>query len=38
MGQFIDITGQRFGKLVVLKRAPNKNKAVMWLCQCDCGN
>lgn len=30
-----DITGQRFGKLLVLERDTNKNK---WKCQCDCGN
>lgn len=38
MAKFIDLTGQRFGKLVVIKRAPNKNKRTMWLCKCDCGN
>ena len=39
----IDITGQRFGRLVVLKLIPieertwsNKEKA--YLCRCDCGN
>ena len=37
-----DMTGQRFGKLIVLHRAPapphvkQQNKAY-WLCQCDCG-
>lgn len=30
--------GQRFGKLVVIKRVENKNRKVGWLCQCDCGN
>lgn len=38
-----DLTGQRFGKLVVIKRAgtyisPKGAKATTWLCQCDCGN
>lgn len=33
-----DITGQRFGKLVALKRVENKNGRTMWECQCDCGN
>ena len=28
-----DLTGQRFGKLIVLERSNNK-----WKCQCDCGN
>jgi hypothetical protein len=36
---FVDLTGQRFGKLVEIKRTENnKSGAVMWLCQCDCGN
>ena len=43
MGKLIDLTGQRFGKLVVVKRAenhvsPNGFQKVQWLCQCDCGN
>ena len=29
-----DITGQKFGKLIVIKRS-GINK---WLCGCDCGN
>lgn len=33
-----DLTDQRFGKLVVIKRAPNQNKKVFWECKCDCGN
>lgn len=33
-----DLTGQRFGKLVVLHRSVNlPPKITMWLCQCDCG-
>lgn len=35
---FIDLTGQRFGKLVVLEIAETKNWNVYWKCQCDCGN
>lgn len=39
----IDLTGQRFGKLTVIKRAenlrkPNGNIVTCWLCKCDCGN
>lgn len=30
-----DLTGKRFGKLLVLKRDTQKAK---WLCQCNCGN
>lgn len=33
-----NLTGERFGRLIVLSRAKNKNNRVMWLCQCDCGN
>lgn len=39
---FIDYTGQKIGKLNIIKRAPDKiaggKKRTMWLCQCDCGN
>ena len=31
-----DLTGQKFGRLTVLSRAPNKNKRTMWHCKCDC--
>lgn len=38
MGAFIDLTGQRFGRLVVLKRVyRNGIRGTFWLCQCDCG-
>lgn len=37
-----DLTGQRFGKLVVLQRTENPQKQThstdYWLCRCDCGN
>ena len=35
----IDISGQRFGQLVVLTYAGyyRKTDSIMWLCQCDCG-
>jgi len=32
-----DITGQRFGQLTVIDRAPNRGNVVMWRCLCDCG-
>lgn len=43
MSKFIDLTGQRFGKLVVLGRSedyisPKGKHVVSWACQCDCGN
>lgn len=38
MPKLIDITGQRFGKLVVVERAKNnKYNQAMWHCVCDCG-
>lgn len=39
MGKFIDLTGKRFGKLVVVSRADNTARgACRWRCLCDCGN
>lgn len=39
MCKFKDETGNKFGKLTVLKRLPpNKYKQTMWLCSCECGN
>ena len=33
-----DITGQRFGRLVAVKRLESDRRgAARWLCQCDCG-
>lgn len=34
-----DLTGQRYGRLTVLRRGtlPNANEAC-WYCKCDCGN
>jgi len=35
----IDLTGQRFGKLVALRPTEERrNGFVMWECKCDCGN
>jgi hypothetical protein len=40
--RLIDLTGKRFGKLVVVERVKQpdnkKNVSTYWLCQCDCGN
>jgi len=39
MPKFIDRTGQKFGRLLLLRQAGrNKLKKVVWECQCDCGN
>lgn len=34
----IDLTGERFGKLAVIKRANTKKRNVHWVCRCECGN
>lgn len=35
----IDITGEKFGYLTVLKDSgERKGREVVWLCECDCGN
>lgn len=38
-----DLTGKRFGKLTVIRRAkdyitPKGKPHTQWLCVCDCGN
>ena len=39
MSKLKDLTGQKFGKLTVLKRdKTKKGSAAYWLCQCDCGS
>ena len=37
MSRLIDLTGQRFGMLTVLRRAESRNGKVCWTCRCDCG-
>lgn len=36
----IDMVGQKYGKLTVIERDPQKSNSgrVHWLCKCDCGN
>jgi len=37
--KFINLIGQKFNKLLVLKQAGrNKRNQIIWLCLCDCGN
>ena len=38
MSRKLDLTGQRFGRLVVLSFHHNENGKRYWLCLCDCGN
>ena len=38
-GNIVDITGQRFGRLVALERlSEKKSSSYLWRCKCDCGN
>ena len=35
----IDLTGQKFNRLTVIKESENKRGGrVTWICQCECGN
>ena len=39
MGAKLNLKGQKFGRLTILKEAQNRQtNHVYWLCQCDCGN
>lgn len=42
MPTLIDLTGKRYGKLVVIERGEDytckNSKSARWLCKCDCGN
>lgn len=43
MGSFIDLSGQRFGRLLVLRRGESGRNTygrpiTKWECRCDCGN
>ena len=40
MGRKVDLTGQRFGRLVAVSESTerDKNNNVIWYCLCDCGN
>jgi len=37
MGQFIDITGMKFGRLTVIRRVDSRPGKIEWLAQCECG-
>lgn len=39
MGLFRDLTGERFGRLLVKhKNGYNKHHQLYWMCECECGN
>ena len=35
-GVFVDLTGQKYGLLTVLKQSETQTS--YWICQCECGN
>lgn len=37
MSKFIDLTGQRFGRLTVVSRGPRVANQQTWIAACDCG-
>lgn len=39
MGSLFDLTGQQFGRLTVIERAPDNPLSghAEWLCRCECG-
>ena len=37
MPKALDLTNQRFGKLLALEKAPSRSGKTYWKCQCDCG-
>lgn len=37
MGKAVDLVGRRFGRLVVVEKAPTVRTDSRWHCQCDCG-
>jgi len=37
MGKFINLTGDRFGRLTVRHRDNSGRKDAKWVCECDCG-
>lgn len=38
MSKFIDMTGQIYGRLIVIEPAYKKDRTWYWKCQCKCGN
>ena len=38
MFQCSDLTGKRFGRLTVIKKAETRDRKTYWTCLCDCGN
>lgn len=36
--KFINLVGEKFGRLLVVEKAESKNGHIRWRCKCDCGN
>jgi hypothetical protein len=36
--KFKDLTGLRYGRLLVIRQMPRNSKFIRWECLCDCGN
>lgn len=34
----LDLTGQKFGALTAVSKAPSRSGKTYWLCRCECGN
>lgn len=34
----IDLSGQKFTKLLVVRKAESRKNKTFWYCKCDCGN
>lgn len=37
MAELVDLTGKRFGRLVVVRKGNRRSNATWWWCRCDCG-
>lgn len=37
MGKLQDLTGEKFGRLTVIKRDYSANNQTKWICKCECG-
>jgi hypothetical protein len=37
MSKIVDLTGKRFGRLIITKKAFSKNGRMFWNCLCSCG-
>ena len=38
MGRRLDLTGEQFGELTVLRPGKNRKRATLWWCRCTCGS